>query len=397
VFAHSVALPAEQNPAEWQAFWAALPDGAAVFALRGAQEAASVQPEDYIAKTANLRWRMRRLLAPDVGISRRLHLAGRVQRLEYTQTGSDFETALLLYGATCAAFGERAHKRLHLRAPALLRMACENPYPRVYGTSRIARRSLEHTYGPFPSRAAAERFLEEMLNLFLLRRCVEDLAPDPAFPGCVYSEMKMCLAPCFQGCTDARYAEESSAVQEFLQTRGAEWIARLEQERAQASAALEFEHAAQAHARLQKAQAAAQLCPPLVHPLAHLDAVIVQQAARAPQPTPEPGVQPGTQSENCVALFWVHAGRTHGPAIAAVEEASLAAALQALAAQAQAGAELPEELAGHLALLARWYYRPATKRAGEIFFRNADGQFSVAKILRGALRVLARGTESPAG
>ena len=41
-----------------------------------------------------------------------------------------------------------------------------------------------------------------------MRRCVEDLNPDPAFPGCVYSEMKMCLAPCFRGCTDDEYRAE---------------------------------------------------------------------------------------------------------------------------------------------------------------------------------------------
>jgi len=34
--------------------------------------------------------------------------------------------------------------------------------------------------------------------------------PDPAFPGCMYSEMKMCLAPCFKGCTDEAYHVEVS-------------------------------------------------------------------------------------------------------------------------------------------------------------------------------------------
>jgi hypothetical protein len=36
------------------------------------------------------------------------------------------------------------------------------------------------------SRAAAEKFLNDSLDFFKMRRCVEDLHPDPAFPGCIY-------------------------------------------------------------------------------------------------------------------------------------------------------------------------------------------------------------------
>ena len=53
-----------------------------------------------------------------------------------------------------------------------------------------------------------------------MRRCIEDLRPDPAFPGCIYSEMKMCLAPCFKGCSDEEYAEEVGRVQAYLDTKG---------------------------------------------------------------------------------------------------------------------------------------------------------------------------------
>ena len=96
------------------------------------------------------------------------------------------------------------------------------------GSAKSAANAL---FGPFPSRAAAERYADEMLNLFLLRRCTEDLNPDPAFPGCVYSEMKMCLAPCYKGCSDERYRQESADVFAFLSTRGASMLARLGGER----------------------------------------------------------------------------------------------------------------------------------------------------------------------
>ncbi len=157
--------------------------------------------------------------------SRRLQLAHMVDHIEYSVTGSEFESSLCLYQASLRAFGERAQKRLRLRPPAFLRMSIDNPYPRVYVTAKISKTAANALFGPFPSRAAAERYADEMLNLFLLRRCTEDLNPDPAFPGCVYSEMKMCLAPCYKGCSDERYKQESADVFAFLSTRGASMLA----------------------------------------------------------------------------------------------------------------------------------------------------------------------------
>ena len=119
-----------------------------------------------------------------------------------------------------------------------------NPYPRITVTHRPSQREADWAYGPFASRAAAERYADEALKLFLLRRCTDDLAPDPSHPGCVYSEMKMCLAPCYKGCTDERYGEEAAAVESFLATRGESRLVVLRTERDEASANLEFESAA---------------------------------------------------------------------------------------------------------------------------------------------------------
>jgi excinuclease ABC subunit C len=52
-------------------------------------------------------------------------------------------------------------------------------------------------------------------------------------------------------------------------------------------------------------------------------------------------------------------------------------------------------LSEHLSLLARWYYRPAHRRVGEIFFREEAGStesaeerpFPLSRILRGISRV----------
>ncbi len=45
---------------------------------------------------------------------------------------------------------------------------------------------------------------------------------------------------------------------------------------------------------------------------------------------------------------------------------------------------------GHLALLKRWYYRPEVRRAGEIFFPDAEDRWPIKAILRGIGRVAAK-------
>jgi len=54
---------------------------------------------------------------------------------------------------------------------------------------------------------------------------VDDLHPDPSFPGCIYSEMKMCLAPCFKGCTDEEYYAEVNRVQAYFDSGEILWPA----------------------------------------------------------------------------------------------------------------------------------------------------------------------------
>ena len=240
-----------------------------MFALYG--EAANAEP--YIGRTPNLRGRLERLLTPSAKHPKRLQLAGRVRRIEWRLTGSDFESLLLQFELLERVYGPKSLERMHLGAPSFVRFLGSNRYPRVVVTNRPSLREADWAYGPFASRAAAERFAEETLKLFLLRRCVEDLDPTPSHPGCVYSEMKMCLAPCYQGCTDERYAEEAAGVEQFFATRGDSRLVQLRAQREEASANLEFEQAAAAHAQVLKAEAVRALASELVRPMSQLRAV----------------------------------------------------------------------------------------------------------------------------
>src|SRR5262249_29802557 len=140
--------------------------------------------EPYVSKTSNLRRRLQRLLGKVEGHSRKLNLRERVREVEWTPVGSDFEATLSLYKTLRREFPSSYEKRLRLRFAPLIRFILDNPYPRAIVTTRIASlRANAEYYGPFLSRVFAEKIANDSLDLFKMRRCVDDLNPDPAFPG----------------------------------------------------------------------------------------------------------------------------------------------------------------------------------------------------------------------
>jgi excinuclease ABC subunit C len=349
----------------------------AVFLLRGEDPIS----EPYVSKTANLRRRLQRLLSVPEERTSRLNLRERVRWIEYTLTGSDFESGFVLYQAVRAAFPKNYSNRLRLRFAALVKLHLENEFPRASVTTRLGRISGKNVYyGPFASRVAAEKFMNDALDFFKMRRCVEDLHPDPKFPGCVYSEMKMCLAPCFRGCTDGQYRAEVVRVEDFLDSRGESLKRQMAAERDDASSKMEFEAAAAIHAQLDKLAPVLQQLPEFVRRIDRLHAVIVQRSVQKPG-----------QPES-VALFRVDGGVIAGPlefSISASEhaksqsmEARIQSALTAFPAAKPASAL---ERAEHLAILKRWCYRGT--RAGEIFFADSKGELPMRRLVRGIGRV----------
>ena len=353
--------------------FAAVPAAPAVFLLRGGDP----QSEPYVTKTANLRRRLIRLLATPEEKTKRLNLRGRVRWIEYTPTGSDFESGLLLYKVLRLAFPRTYANRLRLRFAPLIKLHLENEYPRASITTRLGRlngRALY--YGPFVSRTAAEKFANDSLDFFKMRRCVDDLHPDPAFPGCIYSEMKMCLAPCFKGCTDGEYAHEVARVRAYFDSGGDSLLRELSAERERASNELEFENAAGVHARLEKLAPVLTQLPEVVHRIDRLEAVMVQASAE----------------KECVVLFRINSGRI-SEAVTFPIQAAEHTKSQSMEARVQAAlTELPEDGAAtsletmeHLAILKRWYYR--SSRLGEIFFAEERGALPMRRIVRGISRV----------
>jgi hypothetical protein len=452
------------SPESDQSFFQELPAAPAVFSLRG-------DGEPYVSKTTNLRRRLQRLLGPPLEQSRRLNLRDRVREVEFSLTGSDFESQFLLYQVLRETFPKTYSARLRLRPAPLVKLHLENEYPRASVTTRLGKfasppdrfqsfchserssatseasngtqsrnllcddaeqqvsplhgtvrsanepASLEMTgsggdlekpspalgnlyYGPFPSRTAAEKFASDALDFFKMRRCVEDLHPDPAFPGCVYSEMKMCLAPCYKGCTDEEYRAEVGRVQEFFDTGGESLVREFSRQRDRASAELAFEEAAAIHTRIDKLKPLLSQLPEIVHRIDQLKALIILPGAQVQSPAGERALTEASASDGesgtaehraqSVCFFFFVDCSLNGPIEFSVKPHAESQSMESRVAEAIATFPVPEahsttERMEHLSILKRWYYR--SNRVGEIFFADAKGEWPFRRIVRGIGRV----------
>jgi len=360
-------------PSQDEEVFSVVPVAPAVFLLRGEDP----QSEPYVSKTANLRRRLQRLIGLPTERSKRLNLRDRVRWIEFTPTGSDFESGFRLYRLLRLVFPNTYSSRLRLRFAPLIKLHLENEYPRASLTARLGRLNGRNLYyGPFASRAAAEKFMNDSLDFFKMRRCVDDLHPDPAFPGCIYSEMKMCLAPCFKGCTDAEYHSEVARVQAYFGSGGDSLVREISAQRDQASVDLRFEDASAVHARLEKLKPVLGQLPDIVREINQLSGLVVQPSAAA----------------GSVALFRIDAGRISGPGTFFIQspEHSKSQSMESRVEEAVAAIALAEsrtslETMEHLAILKRWYYR--SSRVGEIFLADGKGELPMRRVVRGIARV----------
>lgn len=363
-------------------FFSTLPAhaGVCLIELRGASA------EPLLIRTQDLQRRLQRLLGPPDPSSKRLNLREVARGVRYRLTGSRFEQMFTYYVQAQEIFPERYQSMLRLRPPAILKVSLRNAYPRCYATRRIpvddaGLPTAGAYYGPFTSRRSAETFAGSVLDFFKVRRCQIKIRRDPSFPGCMYSEMKMCLAPCFAGCSKEEYDAEVHKLVQFLDSSGGSLRDSLEQEREGASEALDFERAATLHKKIEKLDDALRGSPELPRRIQDLNAVILQRCAEA-QTVGVYAVRGGWLAEPTFVRFAEIAGQPRSA------EHIFREYLESPTTARGKGV-----LSEHLWLLARWYY--SNPREGEIFFREKGWPYR--RIMRGCSRLLASKPETDPG
>jgi excinuclease ABC subunit C len=316
----------------------ALPNNPAVFLLWPREG------EPYLSKTALLRRRLLRLLKERERPSRLLNLRNTVSRIEYRLTASALENAVCFYDQARRHFPATYLDLMKLRMPPYVRIVLSNEFPRSHITTQIARTGGLY-FGPFRSRASAERFEGQFLDLFQMRRCQEDLVPRPDHPGGIYGEMAMCLRPCQQVVGAPEYSHEVARVVEFLRTGGRSLLESIGHSRDRLSEEMLFEDAARQHKRYEKVQDVLRLRDELVRDIEGLHGVAITRSLAA----------------DAVELWFLRDGwwcppERFGFEVIEGKPVSLDRKLRDVFARVTPCKLTIRERQEYLALLARWYY-----------------------------------------
>lgn len=345
---------------------AEVPNSDAVFVVWAGERSA------YLAKTSMLRRRLMRIFKasePGGAVRRSLNLRAVATRVDYWLTGSKFESLLVHYALARRFYPDDYLRLIKLRMPSYVRLVLANDFPRTQVSTRLSASRAIH-YGPFASRAAAELFQDQFLDLFQLRRCQENLEPSPEHPGCIYGEMGKCLRPCQQVVSREEYGSEAGRVAEFLTSDGAALISVTTAARDRLSAEMDFEEAARQHKKLERIQCVLGLRGDLACDIDHLYGVAVAPCLAA----------------DSVMLWFVCEGAWQAPVkFPLTSFVSLDQRLRELVAGIQPAMPALAERQEHLALLARWHF--STWSDGEWIGFPSLEQVPYRKLVRAISRV----------
>ena len=125
-----------------------------------------------------------------------------------------------------------------------VRIDKNEPFPRVTIARRMQKDEAQY-FGPYIGAAAVRDALEVLRKAFPLRTCDKKLPLARPIRPCVNHEIGRCLAPCAGKCTQEEYRQVIDGVISFLNGNVKDITEKLQREMKEASAAWNFELAAQ--------------------------------------------------------------------------------------------------------------------------------------------------------
>ncbi|MBB3215463.1 excinuclease ABC subunit C [Ochrobactrum sp. RC6B] len=196
----------------------------------------------YVGKARNLKKRVSNY-ARGIGHSNRItRMIRETVTMEFVVTRTETEALLLEANLI---------KRLRPRFNVLMRDDKSFPYILLTGDHRApgifkhrgARSRKGDYFGPFASAGAVGRTINALQRAFLLRTCTDSVFETRTRP-CLLYQIKRCSGPCTHEISDADYAELVSEAKAFLSGKSQSVKDHLSAAMQDASADLDFEHAA---------------------------------------------------------------------------------------------------------------------------------------------------------
>ena len=196
----------------------------------------------YVGKARNLKARVSNYARPSGHSARIARMIHATHSMMFLTTRTETEALLL---------EQNLIKQLKPYFNVLLRddksfpnilVSREHAFPQIK-KHRGAKKEKGNYYGPFASAGAVNRTLNQLQKVFLLRNCSDSVFAARTRP-CLLHQIKRCAAPCVGYVDEAQYGALVADAERFLQGRSTQVQAKLAEEMAAASEALEFERAA---------------------------------------------------------------------------------------------------------------------------------------------------------
>jgi excinuclease ABC subunit C len=220
------------------------PEGPGVYLLKDAQGRVL-----YVGKAKHLRHRVAhyftRAAAED---PRTAALVKLLADVDFLSTDSEVD-ALLLEARLIKDIQPRFNVELKDdKSFPYLQIRVREDYPRVEFT-RTPRRQGVKLYGPFTSARGLRAAIQVLQRIFQFRTCSLDIKADEErwrwFRPCLLHSIHQCTAPCNFRVTKEEYRQQIRALRLVLEGKKDQLLAEMEEQMRQASAALQFERAAQ--------------------------------------------------------------------------------------------------------------------------------------------------------
>src|SRR5216110_3703252 len=125
----------------------------------------------------------------------------------------------------------------------LLKVNLNDPIPR-FTLTRIKQDDGARYFGPFPNSGALRSTLSLVRRQYHLRGCRPLTPTERDYRHCLYAHLKYCTAPCILNVTHEQYLDQAKAACDFLEGQCQEMQGQLGLEMQRASAAQEYERAA---------------------------------------------------------------------------------------------------------------------------------------------------------